>query len=382
MKTKFGFFMAVFVFAAILFCGCGKKSGRTLTSATGTIYECLVVMNENPLTQDEISSLKQPSLYGNGSAYDEPISTTYDLVRSVMAAPMPCLPQMEDYFQLSHVSIAEFDDFLKATRNILIVDLNPDRYTQAKCTCVRDNWSTPQAVCRIQAPSQEAFVAYWNEFGTAIRDWFVKQEIDRQNKFYRNMTNQEARTKLQNKWGCDMLICEDYMLIMDTTVLLNDEKVDFLWCCNSKGPIRRDLVLYRYPFRDADTFTPEYLNAKRDLVLGQLVTAQLEGSHMGTEYDIFPPQFRALSVQNNAYAAEIRGLWLILDGENMGGPYVSHSRVDEYGQYVVTAEVFIFASGQKKRNALRQAEAMLYTLKMPQELNALDEVVVDKDSVE
>ena len=36
---------------------------------------------------------------------------------------------------------------------------------------------------------------------------------------------------------------------------------------------------------------------------------------------------------------------------------------------VVTAEVFIFAAGQKKRNALRQAEAILYTLQLPEELH-------------
>jgi hypothetical protein len=33
----------------------------------------------------------------------------------------------------------------------------------------------------------------------------------------------------------------------------------------------------------------------------------------------------------------------------------------------VTAETFLFAAGQKKRNALRQQEAILYTLEMPNE---------------
>jgi hypothetical protein len=34
---------------------------------------------------------------------------------------------------------------------------------------------------------------------------------------------------------------------------------------------------------------------------------------------------------------------------------------------VVTAEMFLYAPGQKKRNATRQTEAILYTLRMPNE---------------
>ena len=64
---------------------------------------------------------------------------------------------------------------------------------------------------------------------------------------------------------------------------------------------------------------------------------------------------------------ETRGLWKMLDGEAMGGPFVSLTRLDPVNGRVVTAEAFLFAAGQKKRNALRQIEAILYTLAMPNE---------------
>jgi len=67
------------------------------------------------------------------------------------------------------------------------------------------------------------------------------------------------------------------------------------------------------------------------------------------------------------YAMETRGLWKILDGEAMGGPFVSLTRLDQVNGRVVTAEAFLYAPGQKKRNALRQIEAILYTLEMPNE---------------
>jgi hypothetical protein len=144
-------------------------------------------------------------------------------------------------------------------------------------------------------------------------------------------------------------------------------EVKLLWCCNNKGSMRRDLVIYSYPYTDEQTFTLDYLNAKRDEVLSRVVTASVEGSYMGTEYNVFPPQMCAITVQGDEYATEIRGLWKIKNGEAMGGPYVSHTRLDQINGRIVTAETFIYAAGQKKRTALRQAEAILYTLQLPQD---------------
>ena len=168
-----------------------------------------------------------------------------------------------------------------------------------------------------------------------------------------------------------MLIPEDYMMLMDT--LLSDEDIEVVWCCNNKGSMRRDVVVYSYPYTSQEQFSNTSICAMRDEVLGRIVSAQVEGSRMGTEYKYFPPisrQVQALqsdTIQNDTlpppfYAIETRGLWKIIDGEAMGGPFVSLTRLDMVRGRVVTAEAFIYASGQKKRNALRQAEAILYTL--------------------
>ena len=362
---------------AVVLVGCGKGTGRTLTSATGSIYECLVVMNDAPLTQDQLNEVAKLSLVNEASGYTKPIANLYDLVEAVMGADMPCMPQVEPYFRVTKVSTTQFDDMFKPTRNILFVDINPQKYTQLKAKVSKDYWSTPQALCRIQSPSEEEFVAYWLEHGEEIRDWFVDQEIKRQMKFYRASTNKEARAILQEQ-GCDMLIPEDYIVIMDTTLggattyslrtpIMVSPEVRLLWCCNNKGSMRRDIVVYSYPYTDEKTFTLEYLNDKRDAVLSRVVSASVEGSYMGTEYKVFPPQMRDITVQGDEYATEVRGLWKILNGEAMGGPYVSHTRLDQVNGRVITAETFLYAAGQKKRNALRQAEAILYTLELPQD---------------
>ena len=151
MKARGSFLIVLCAILAIVLSGCKGAKGGTKVSATGTIYECLVVMQSRPLAN--------PQAVVSGSAYAEDIATTYDMVKAIMGADMPCLPQMEPYFNLTHVAPAAFDDFLKPTRNILIVDINSERYTQTKAKYSIDYWSHPQAVYRIQVPDDEAFIA-------------------------------------------------------------------------------------------------------------------------------------------------------------------------------------------------------------------------------
>ena len=326
-----------------LLLSCGKSNERLLTSATGSIYECLVI--------------------GEGAPREA--------VAQTMGGDMYGLPQMEAYFTVTQIPVSQFDDLFKSTRNILLLDVNPNKYTHIKVLKTRDMWSTPQAMIRIQAPSDEDLLAYWAENGEAVREWFVREELARQIRFYRANTNKEARAIL-NKQGYDLLIPEDFIVIKNEQLQIsNDIDVDVLWCCNNKGPMRKDVVVYSYPYTAQEQFSNESIIAMRNEVLGQIVTAQVPGSHMGTEYKHFPPVSRQVAALRDTvggfYAVETRGLWKILDGEAMGGPFVSLTRLDQVNGRVVTAETFLFAAGQKKRNATRQCEAILYTLKMPQD---------------
>ncbi|MBQ2540712.1 MAG: DUF4837 family protein [Paludibacteraceae bacterium] len=365
MKKSALFTAFVFGLSAVL-TGCGSD-GRTLTSATGSIYECLVVMPDHPLPQ----AMADPWQADNGSAYAENVTSTYKLVAAAMGADMPCMPQVEPYFSTTLVSPVAFDDFLKPTRNILIVDINPEKYTVVKAKVSTDVWSTPQAVYHIQAPCDSAFVNWWIQSAPSVREWFVRQEMSRQAMFYRRQPNQAAIDKLRDKHGYGLAIPEEYTFVSDTA-LAGDIRI-FL-CCNDKGPMRRYLVLYSYPYTSSLQFEPDSLMLMRDSVVGRIVSGQTAGSRVGTEYKVEPPISAPLHPlkddDGGFYGVEIRGLWKLYGGEAMGGPYVSHSRLDRVNARVVTVESFVFAPGQKKRSAMRQAESILYTLQMPDELKA------------
>ena len=72
---------------------------------------------------------------------------------------------------------------------------------------------------------------------------------------------------------------------------------------------------------------------------------------------------RPITVQGQP-AWEVRGLWRV-QGDFMGGPFVSHVRVDEVNRRIVASEAFVYAPGRLKRNLVRQLEASLYTLILP-----------------
>ena len=62
----------------------------------------------------------------------------------------------------------------------------------------------------------------------------------------------------------------------------------------------------------------------------------------------------------------MRGLWRVV-GDMMGGPFVSHIRLDEENNRVVVAEGFVYAPETNKGNFIRRIEAALFTLKLPGE---------------
>ena len=63
---------------------------------------------------------------------------------------------------------------------------------------------------------------------------------------------------------------------------------------------------------------------------------------------------------------EMRGLWY-MENDCMGGPFVSHSRVDTETNRVIVVEGFVYAPEKMKRGLIRRLEGSLYTLQLPEE---------------
>jgi hypothetical protein len=85
-----------------------------------------------------------------------------------------------------------------------------------------------------------------------------------------------------------------------------------------------------------------------------------DGSYMTTEKRV--DQVYNVIEHNKNYASEMRGLWR-LEGDFMGGPYISLAELDASNQRVVVAFGYVYAPSKDKRNLLQQVEAMIYSMK-------------------
>lgn len=337
-------FALTIVLTLILF-SCGR-SGVVLPSATGTRYEILVVMDQ--------AAWKAPG----GRALVE-----------LLDQDMKAMPQAESVMSIMYCQPKDFGDILKPSRNILIAEINP-RFETPKITYGRNTWSQPQTVVKIEVASDSALTVLLNESGNKVLDYFLTTERNRQIEIGKNYINHKAKNEIESIFGIQVDIPSELSKIT--------KGVDFYWVTNDHHHIRKDMVVYSYPYRDKNTFTKEYLIAKRDSFMKANIPGEFAGSYMGTELVHYQPLYREINV-NETYCVELKGLWRIFNGGSMGGPFYSHTRVDEINKRVITVEGFVFAPGTKKRNHIRQLEAAVYTVKLPQEINVIKEVSVVAD---
>ena len=323
--------------------GDGKGGGKSLFTpvSSGRPYEMLVVIDKG--------------------MWERPAGRA---LFNVLDQDVPGLPQPERSFRISNVGPDRFERGFRIFRNIIDVDIQPI-YTQAKLKYSRDSYSSPQMIMTIQAPDEKSFEEFVQKNGQVIIDFFTKAEMNRQIALLKKEHSEVVSTKVNSMFGCDVWVPAE----MDRY----KEGKDFLWASSDKpsSDVSINFVIYSYPYRDKNTFTKDFFVHKRDSVMKINIPGSLEGQYVATEADYV--DVKDFSVKGE-YAFEARGLWY-MENDMMGGPFVSHARVDRPNGRVVVVEAFVYAPEKKKRDLMRQMEAALYTLNLPQE-QQIDEIVI------
>ena len=327
-----------------------KKKNLLMPNASGLPYEMLVVMDDDQ--------------------WDRPLGRA---VFNVLDNDVPGLPQSERSFRISRVEPDGFNsNMFKIMRNVIKVDIQ-NIYTQPKFKFARNVYSYPQMIMTLQAPDEESLTEYINNNQQSIIDFFTKAEMNREIENLRERHNPEVSRLAEEILDVDIWVPWE----------LNKFKrgKDFLWASTNVGKKDMNLVLYSYPYTDKNTFTLDYFLQKRDSVMKANIPGGPKGSYMTTNHDYVYVEDGTV---RGKYAQIARGLWRI-QGDRMGGPFVSHSRVDEANGRVVVAEAFIYAPESLKRDLLRRMEAALYTLQLPQQEGVnnisyeLDEIVIEPE---
>ena len=291
------------IVTVLLFASCGTRH-----TSSGRPYEILVVIGH-----DTWESPAGRALY------------------DVLNTDIPGMPESERYFRIMHTPMGSFDSTMKLVRNIIIVEIK-DIYTKAAFKVARNVYSSPQLILTIQAPDRKSFEQFIEENGQQIVDVFTKAEMNRQIKGLETKHDDYIYNYVKQNFGSEIWLPSE----------LNTSKVgeDFFWASNNTATGHQNFVIYSYPYTDKDTFTKEYFVNKRDSFMLANIPGSFPNSYMST--DSLFTEVKPIKVQGE-YALEARGLWRMRGGDFMGGPFVSHTRLDKENQRIIGAEVFVYS---------------------------------------
>lgn len=333
----------LFLFAVITLVSCKKE--MLFPIASGRPYEVLVVMDSK--------------------AWERPSGRS---LFKVLDTDVPCLPQSERSFRISQVSPSELDKTLKLFRNVINVDIDPNVYTHTKLKFMRDKYAMEQIWVTIQSPSEESFEDYCTQHRQFIVDFLTRTEMNRLIKILEEKHSQVAYDLAKQLFNCEVWAPEE---------ITSSKKGDnFFWTSNNTASGMVNMCMYSYPYYGPETFNKEYVLAKRDSVMMRNIPGSTPGMYMKT--DTLGTLCKPITVHGQ-FAYESRGLWY-MENDAMGGPFVSHSRVDTTRNLVIVVEGFVYSPDKMKRGIMRRMEGSLYTLMLPAEIAAKAKAEADTDS--
>ncbi len=273
--------------------------------------------------------------------------------REIMAQPQLGLPQDEPIFDLINVPPSAFKEIFRTSRNIVRIKISTTVDT-SEVKFRKDIWAWPQAVVDINASSTEEFNQLLKKNSDRIVAFMLKAERDRLQMNYRNYHDKAAKNIIKDKFNIQLNVPPGFKV--------TKQEKDFVWVRYETPDISQGIMIHSFPYQSDSTFTQQFLLNKRDSILKANVAGPAKGSYMTTERQL-PPVFNVFQFKKN-YASEMRGLWRV-EGDFMGGPYINLTVLDAANNRIVMLDGYVYAPRFDKRNLLRQVEAMMYSLELP-----------------
>lgn len=317
--------IAFTILSLVLLISCEKSDTVTLVSSTGRINHVLIVMNDEDW---------------QGKVGDE--------LKKIIGEPVKGLPQEENQFSVNQVDPYTFNSLFKRNRNILFVGLDQEEnfYTN------QNVHASPQTTLTILSKDKEALIENIRSHASEIVDIFKKNDLAiYQKKVTKDFHDPETIETL-NSLGVTMKIPFAYKMVEDSG--------QFLWYRNTFERGLLNIIAYEVPVF-GEPYTKESLVSFRDSIGKSYIPGQFDNTYMRTE-----PQFTPVYEQvkfNNINALESRGLWFV-EGDYMGGPFISYTIEDKENERLIVVEGFSYSPSSKKRDVVFELEAILKTLEL------------------
>ena len=302
---------------------CVDNDKITLVNSTGRINHVLIVM-KNSDWQGKIG----------------------DELREIIADPVVGLPQEEAQFSINQVDPKTFNSLFKRTRNIMFVGFSSERNFYSNI----NSYANPQTILTILGKDKEDLIDNIQSHKKEIITTFKKNDLILYQKKITKEFHDFKNIETFNKLGFSLKIPFDYKKVEDNG--------DFLWYRNTITKGFLNIIAYEIPLDSIHEFTVDHVIKIRDSIGKLYIPGQFENTYMKTEPQ-FTPIIKEVSLSGEE-ALESRGLWIV-EGDYMGGPFISYTINDKKNNRLLIVEGFSFSPSTKKRDFVFEMEAILKT---------------------
>jgi hypothetical protein len=220
----------------------------------------------------------------------------------------------------------------------------------------RDEFAKGQTVLYLFSREGKTLATQLEENSERIREYFeeqVKQKVT-------------ASILKQREKEIEKSINEDHNVNMGVPYgwELAKSGKNFFWIRLLDVDKEQNVFLYYEPYRGPQVFND--LLGLRDKVTEMYLRDSEKSDLYITRQDRedLITAFYDQTSFNDMYCMELRGLWKISDN-SAGGPYISYTFVDEETQRLYYLEGYVYAPGGKKKNLIREVEAIMSTFSIP-----------------
>jgi hypothetical protein len=248
------------------------------------------------------------------------------------------LPQSEPSFDISSLQGEDIGQALRLSHLIVKVSINPQVFTATRIRYAKNVDAEPQMVVYIGSPSVQALKADMPKLGPQLRMLLNRAELNNQILRLREKHNIKMEEEIRRRFGIDLWIPVD--------MASSKKGKDFLWLSNNATTGMQNICIY--------------FGTNRDSVMKANIKGETDDMYMATVHESVR---RTRERTKSGTRLITKGLWE-MEGDAMGGPFISHTLDDSIRHRVITVEGFVYAPEMKKRNLMRQLEAVLYTLKV------------------
>ena len=291
------------------------------------------------------------------------------VVRDVLQQDMPGLPQSEPQFDVSTVAADNFKSTLRLSRCIVMVHVDSKIFTEPAIRTEKNVWAAPQTVVHVNTPSIARLRDSIPVLAPRLLLMLNKAEMSKSLSMIRHKRNTKAERLIQQQFGITMWIPAD--------MIASKQAPDFFWLSNNSPTVMKNIVVYRNWHRTtADGLlwyydSPEsFFVSARNYWLGRNIKGETDSMQMSTVNGALMDSPLLGKRQNDRWI--FRGL-LEMTGDDMGGPFVSLTLPMDPKQWKqkgdsgcdhIVIDGSVFAPGPQQRTAMRELEALLYTVKI------------------